>query len=126
VSTLKTRVLELRNRGYRIAIDDIGSGYAGLASFALLEPDFIKLDTALVRGVEDSLTKRKLIWSLLAVCRELGIQVVAEGIETPAELDTLVDLGCDLLQGYLLARPGVPPPDVDFGRLAGSLRPRPS
>jgi EAL domain-containing protein (putative c-di-GMP-specific phosphodiesterase class I)/CheY-like chemotaxis protein len=104
------KISQLRELGYRIALDDIGAGYAGLASFALLEPDIIKLDMALVRDLDRARTKRRLIRSLLEVCRDFGMQVVAEGIETTRERDALIDLGCDLMQGYLFARPGLPFP----------------
>jgi EAL domain-containing protein (putative c-di-GMP-specific phosphodiesterase class I) len=103
---------ELRQRGYRIAIDDLGAGYAGLSSFATLEPDFVKLDLSLVRGIDANVLKRRLVESMIATCRQLGVDVVAEGVETCAERDALVDLGCDLLQGYLFARPAARFPDV--------------
>ena len=92
--------------GYRIAIDDLGAGYAGLTSFAQLEPEVVKVDMSLVRGIDSSPVKQKLVRSIIALCTELGIQLVAEGIETPAERDALVALGGDLCQGYLFAKPG--------------------
>ena len=95
----------LRNLGFRIAIDDIGAGYAGLSSFALLQPDIVKLDRSLVQNVERAPLKQKLIHSLTSLCEDLGISVVAEGVETSAERDTLVNLGCDLFQGYLFSAP---------------------
>lgn len=106
------RVKLLRERGFRIAVDDLGAGYAGLTSFATLEPDFVKIDISLVRGVDRDPVRQKLIRSLNKLCEEMSIQVVAEGIETPEERDTIIDLGCDYLQGYLLARPGPPFPEV--------------
>ncbi len=105
IDDLKSRVDRLRALGFRIAIDDLGAGYAGLTAIAQLEPDIVKLDMSLVRGVATERTKRKLISSLVSVSADLGILVVAEGIETADERDALVDLGCDLLQGYLFARP---------------------
>lgn len=99
------RIRKLRQLGYRVAIDDIGAGYAGLTSFAQLEPDVVKLDMALVRDADRSATKQKLIQSLTTLCRELGMAVVAEGIERPEERDTLYSLGCELMQGYLFAKP---------------------
>ncbi len=111
----KARVMELRALGYRIAIDDLGAGYAGLTSFATLEPEFVKLDMSLIRGVDASPIKQKLVRSMASVCTEMGMKVVAEGIETPAERDTVITLGCDLLQGYLYAKPGPPFPDPTFG-----------
>ncbi len=104
----------LRNRGFRIAVDDLGAGYAGLSSFALLEPEFVKLDMSLVRDVDTSTTKQKLVKSLASLCQDMGLQVIAEGIETRAERDMVIELGCDLLQGYLFARPGPAFPEVHW------------
>jgi len=101
----EAQIARLRDMGFRIAIDDIGAGYAGLSSFALLEPDLVKLDKTLVRGVDGAPVKHKLIKSLATLCADLDIQVVAEGVETSAERDTLLELGCDLFQGYLFSRP---------------------
>ena len=106
VPDLQARIKALRELGYRLAIDDLGAGYAGLNTFAVLEPDVVKLDMALVRGCDHEPVKQQLIRSMTTLCKELGALVVAEGIETPAERDTVVSLGCDLLQGYLLGRPG--------------------
>jgi EAL domain-containing protein (putative c-di-GMP-specific phosphodiesterase class I) len=92
--------------GYRIAVDDLGAGYAGLTSFTLLEPDVVKLDMDLVRGIDTHRTKRSIVSSMVTLCHEMKSVVVAEGVETSEERDTLVDLGCDLIQGYLLAKPG--------------------
>ncbi len=102
------RIRSLRSMGFRLAIDDLGSGYSGLNSFVQLEPEIVKLDMSLVRGIEDSLVKRKLVKSLTDVCQDLGIRVVAEGIETEGESQALTGLGCDLLQGYLFGRPAWP------------------
>ena len=84
----------------------MGAGYAGLTSFVRLDPEFVKLDMSLVRDVDQSQAKRKIIGSMVGLCHEMGKQIIAEGIETAAERDTLIDLGCDLLQGYFFARPG--------------------
>ncbi len=110
VSDLRNRVAQLRATGYRIAVDDLGAGYAGLTSFALLEPDIVKIDMSLVRDVDTSTVKQQLILSITRLCREMGIEVVGEGVETVAERDMLVQLGCDLLQGYLFAKPAEPFP----------------
>jgi EAL domain-containing protein (putative c-di-GMP-specific phosphodiesterase class I) len=106
VRDVRSRVAELRSLGFRIAIDDLGAGYAGLGSFALLEPEIVKIDMALVRDVDKHPMKRKLIGSLAGFCREMGMLVVGEGVETREERDTLIDVGCSLLQGYLIGRPG--------------------
>jgi EAL domain-containing protein (putative c-di-GMP-specific phosphodiesterase class I)/phosphoribosylcarboxyaminoimidazole (NCAIR) mutase len=114
ISDVRGKLVKLRAMGYRIALDDLGAGYAGLTSFALLEPEFVKLDMSLVRDVHESSVKQKLIRSMTSVCKELDIRVVAEGIEVSAERDMVIPLGCGLLQGYLLGRPGPPFPGVIF------------
>jgi EAL domain-containing protein (putative c-di-GMP-specific phosphodiesterase class I) len=106
VRDVQTRIARLREMGFRIAVDDLGAGYAGLTSFAQLEPEVVKLDMSLVRGVHAQPTKLTLVRTMVSMCRELGMQVVAEGIETPQERDAMVNAGCDLLQGYLFAKPG--------------------
>jgi EAL domain-containing protein (putative c-di-GMP-specific phosphodiesterase class I) len=105
VPALRERVKTLRALGFRLAVDDMGAGYAGLTSFAALEPDLVKLDMSLVRGVDAQPIKRKLIGSMTQLCKDLGILVVAEGVETVAELGVVTDLGCDLIQGFLIGRP---------------------
>jgi EAL domain-containing protein (putative c-di-GMP-specific phosphodiesterase class I) len=114
IKDASSRVGQLRAMGYRIAIDDLGAGYAGLTSFAQLEPEVVKVDMSLVRGLDQSPTKQKLIHSMIGLCRDLRIQIIAEGIETVAERDELIRLGGDLCQGYLFARPGRPFPTVNF------------
>lgn len=101
----KHRAAELRRRGFKIAIDDLGAGYAGLTSFATFEPEVVKLDMTLIRDVEKSAVKRQIVDSMTRLCRDLDMRVVAEGIETAAELACVVALGCDYLQGYFLGRP---------------------
>lgn len=105
VPDARARVALLREMGYRIAVDDLGAGYAGLASFALLEPEFVKLDMSLIRDVHENATKQKLVRSITSLCADMGMMVVGEGVERIEERDALVDLGVDLLQGFLLARP---------------------
>jgi EAL domain-containing protein (putative c-di-GMP-specific phosphodiesterase class I) len=108
---LRYRVAELRELGFQIAIDDLGGGHARMGTFSPLDTDFVKLDMALVRDVEKHQMKQRLIRSVTQLCRDQGTQVIGEGVETEAEAEVLVDLGCDLLQGYLIAKPG--PPFVD-------------
>jgi EAL domain-containing protein (putative c-di-GMP-specific phosphodiesterase class I) len=102
---VRERVAQLRALGFRIAVDDLGAGFAGLTSFAVLNPDIVKLDMNLIRGIETSTVKRRLVASVASLCREMEMLVVAEGVETVAERDVLSDLGCDLFQGFLFARP---------------------
>lgn len=96
----------IRERGYRVAVDDLGQGYAGLSSLTSLRPDIVKIDMSLVRDVHRAPLKRDIVAALVEMAKRLGIIVVAEGIETVDERNTVVDLGCDLLQGYLFAKPG--------------------
>ena len=114
VKDLRDRTKALRAMGFRLAVDDLGAGYAGLTSFAQLEPEVVKLDMSLVRDVHREPTKRKLITSMVTLCRELKMTVLAEGVETAEERDVLAELGCDLLQGYLFARPAKPFVQVTF------------
>ena len=105
---LRYRVAELRELGFQIAIDDLGGGHARMGTFTPLDCDFVKLDMSLVRDVDKHQMKQRLIRSVTQLCREQGTQVIGEGVETEAEAAVLVDLGCDLLQGYLIAKPAPP------------------
>ena len=98
-------VRDLRLLKYRLAVDDLGTGYAGLASFTQLSPDLVKLDHSLITGIDTNPVKQRVVRAMTTLCAELGMQVISEGIETVAEKDTLVELGADLLQGYLFGRP---------------------
>jgi FOG: EAL domain len=110
IPDIRERVAHLRRLGFRIAVDDLGEGYSGLNSFAQLEPDVVKLDMTLIRGIDTTPTKRKMVHALMSLCLELETPLVAEGVETEAERNILVDLGADLFQGYLFAKPGAPFP----------------
>jgi EAL domain-containing protein (putative c-di-GMP-specific phosphodiesterase class I) len=103
---LRYRVAELRELGFHIAIDDLGGGHARMGTFTPLDTDFVKLDMSLVRDVDKHQMKQRLIRSVTQLCREQGTQVVGEGVETEDEAQVLLDLGCDLLQGYVIAKPG--------------------
>ena len=96
----------LRTTGVRLAVDDAGAGFASLHHILLLQPDVIKLDISLVRDIHVDPIKRALASSLVTFAREIGSTITAEGIETPEELRTLVDLGVPWGQGYHLGRPG--------------------
>ncbi len=112
VKNLAARAGELQALGFQIAIDDLGAGYAGLTTFTQLDPNIAKLDMSLVRGVDTDPRRQSIVRSMKKLCDELGILVVAEGVETASERDMLVELDCDLLQGYLFAKParGFDPP----------------
>ncbi len=105
VPDLRARIDVLRALGFRIAVDDLGAGYAGLTYIADLAPDVVKIDMSLVRGLHQDRTRRRLVRAISHLCGELGIAVVAEGVETAEERDSLCEAGCDLMQGYLFARP---------------------
>jgi EAL domain-containing protein (putative c-di-GMP-specific phosphodiesterase class I)/ActR/RegA family two-component response regulator len=106
VQGLGVKVTRLREQGFRIAVDDVGAGYAGLSSFALLEPDLIKIDMSLIRDIDASKAKQSIVRSMLQLAtRDLGMLVICEGVETPAERDALIWLGANLLQGHLFGKP---------------------
>jgi EAL domain-containing protein (putative c-di-GMP-specific phosphodiesterase class I) len=105
---VRYRVQELRELGFRIAIDDLGGGHARMGTFSPLDFDFVKLDMSLVRDMEKHAMKQRLVRSIVELCREHNTQVIGEGVETEAEAQALIDLGCDLLQGYLIAKPAPP------------------
>ena len=96
---------EYKRQGFLTAIDDFGAGYAGLKLLADFQPDVVKLDMHLVRDIDTSASRRSIVRGLMRMCEDMGIQVIAEGIETPGERDALFDLGVRWMQGYLLARP---------------------
>ena len=109
--------------GLRTAIDDFGAGYSGLTLLAKFQPDIVKLDMELVRDIDSDSVKRVLVAGMVGVCREIGVQVLAEGIETEGEHETLLDLGVWLQQGYLLARPGFEAlPQVDWPAAASAAQ----
>jgi EAL domain-containing protein (putative c-di-GMP-specific phosphodiesterase class I) len=95
-----------RQMGFGTALDDFGAGHAGLNLLASFQPDIIKLDMDLIRGLDGSLPRRMIIDSVKKLCDAMGITVIAEGIETVAELDALAALGVRYIQGYLFAKPG--------------------
>jgi EAL domain-containing protein (putative c-di-GMP-specific phosphodiesterase class I)/GGDEF domain-containing protein len=101
----RERLNALRKRGFRFAVDDAGSGYAGLGSIANLEPDFIKLDISLIKSIETNFIKQNLVETMVGFAREQGAMVIAEGIESAAELDTVKRLGVPLVQGFFLQPP---------------------
>ncbi|TQS70188.1 EAL domain-containing protein [Rhodobacteraceae bacterium] len=98
-------ITALRTLGIRVAIDDVGAGYSGLTQLLRLKPDLIKLDIELVRGLDGSSAKRSLIKGMVHFANEIGATIVAEGIETGAELEALKALGVQKGQGYLLGKP---------------------
>lgn len=105
VGHLRRIIAEYKRQGFTTAIDDFGAGFSGLNLLADYQPDFIKIDMQLTRGIDQDKVRRALLSGIVGACREIGVGVVAEGIETAGEAATLRDLGVDLLQGYFFARP---------------------
>jgi EAL domain-containing protein (putative c-di-GMP-specific phosphodiesterase class I) len=99
------RTDQLRQLGYRIALDDLGSGYSGLGCMAALAPDVVKLDRSLITGIDVDPMKQAMVEGLVEMAARMGICTIAEGVETDAELDALYACGCDLMQGYLFGHP---------------------
>ncbi|MCW8087432.1 EAL domain-containing protein [Sabulicella glaciei] len=91
--------------GFTVAIDDFGAGHSGLSLLADFQPDIIKLDMGLIRGLEASIPRRAIVQGMAGICAQLGIRLVAEGVETRAEYEALRGCGVSLFQGYLFARP---------------------
>jgi EAL domain-containing protein (putative c-di-GMP-specific phosphodiesterase class I) len=110
VPNVAERIAELRAMRYGIAVDDLGAGYAGLTYFASVNPEIIKIDMSLVRGIDADAVKQRIVLAMVSLAITLGMEIVAEGVETLAERDCVARLGCHYVQGYLLARPGPPFP----------------
>lgn len=119
----------LREAGLRLAVDDVGAGYASFRHVLRLRPDIIKLDRSLVRGIDADGGSRAVVTAIALVALEVGAAITAEGVETLAELDTVVMLGVDSAQGYLIGRPGsdpttwLPPAEVDVRARPGTVSP---
>lgn len=110
-------VRECQRAGLRVALDDFGAGYSGLQLLAELHPDVVKLDMTLCRDIDRCRARPAIVHGMIVACTDLGIQVIAEGVETRGEFDALGDLGVRYFQGYLFARPAV-------GRLPPAAVPR--
>jgi EAL domain-containing protein (putative c-di-GMP-specific phosphodiesterase class I) len=105
----RERLQAFRDRGYRFAVDDAGSGYAGLGSIANLEPDFIKLDISLINSIDTNFIKQNLVETMVKFAEEHDAKVIAEGVERAEELETVKQLGVPLVQGFFLHRPDLLP-----------------
>jgi len=101
----RERLRLFRERGFRFAVDDAGSGYAGLGSIANLEPDFIKLDISLINAIDTNFIKQNLVATMVKFANDHGAKVVAEGVERAEEFKAVQDLGVHLVQGFFLHRP---------------------
>jgi diguanylate cyclase (GGDEF)-like protein len=105
------------SRGARVALDDVGAGYAGLQQVVRLQPEFVKLDRSLITGIDEDRVRQAMVAALLGFAGSVGTTIIAEGVETTAELRWLRDAGVPLAQGYHLARPGDPWPRPHRGTL---------
>ncbi len=112
----KSILSEVRGRGVYLVVDDLGAGYSNLKYIADLEPRVVKLDRELIAGLTRDTRLFKLVCGIVVLCQELDAMVVAEGIETPTELDAVIESGARFGQGYLLARPNYPPPEINWPR----------
>ncbi len=113
VTDIKARLSVLRHHGFRIAIDDLGAGYAGLSACVALDPDFVKLDMFLVRNVHECSIRQRLIETVMTMRAGMHMKIIAEGVEIAAECHRLKAFECRLMQGYLFAKPGPPFPRVE-------------
>lgn len=117
-------VAEYRRQGFLTALDDFGAGFAGLNLLANFQPDLIKIDMDLLRGIDSDQRRQIIVAGIIGIARSLGIAVIAEGVETAAELDTLRSLGANLFQGYHFAKPHLEAlPQVSGFPVAGTPRP---
>lgn len=105
IEGFQEKVAALRELGFKLAIDDLGSGYNGLQMLDQLEPDIVKIDMALVRNIHLQSKKQRIVRAIIDLCDDLGISVIAEGVETECERDALISLGCNFFQGFLFAAP---------------------
>ncbi|MDY6829653.1 MAG: bifunctional diguanylate cyclase/phosphodiesterase [Pseudomonadota bacterium] len=114
IARLKENIAAYRRFGFQIAIDDLGTGYSGLKLWSEVHPDYVKIDRHFVSGIDSDLVKREFVRSIVAISQGLDCQVIAEGIETPAELLTVRKLGIQMGQGFLLASPApVPTSEIE-------------
>lgn len=117
VEAFTASINHYRAQHYKIAIDDFGTGYSGLSRACAFSPDFLKIDMELVRDIDKNALKKSAVSSTITFCKEFGIKLIAEGIETEGELKTLIRLGVEYGQGYYLAKPA-----GEFAELSEDLK----
>jgi EAL domain-containing protein (putative c-di-GMP-specific phosphodiesterase class I) len=105
IQDLDARLHILRFMGFRVAVDDMSADGSGLSSFAQLEPDFVKIDGALVRELQSSMVRKRIVRTVIGLCDGIDVYVIAEGVETAEERDCLRQLGVDFMQGSFFSRP---------------------
>jgi EAL domain-containing protein (putative c-di-GMP-specific phosphodiesterase class I) len=113
-ASLVDALAPLLARGAHFAVDDMGAGYSGLRQITALHPTYLKLDRSLVRGIDTDPDRAALLRALVGYAEHAGAHLVAEGVETAAELEAVSAVGVSLIQGWYYGRPGPPWPEVDF------------
>lgn len=106
-SEMPRALAELRALGFGIAVDDLGEGTAGFRRLIEVAPDFAKIDRFFVHGIENDRSRRAVVAAVLGIGRDLGVSIIAEGVESEAERQVLEDMGVEWIQGYLVGRPRV-------------------
>lgn len=100
--------------GSYLALDDFGSGYNSELSLLILSPKYVKVDMNIIRGVDQDINRKKLLTNIVSYCKNRDIKVIAEGIETKEEMDTVINFGVDYMQGYYLGKPDLVPQDISL------------
>ncbi len=111
-STFHKTLDHYRSQGFRVAVDDAGTGYSGLSTIAALQPDYIKVDMSLVRDIDTDPVRRALMEAMVTLAGRIGSEIIAEGIETKGEAGALLEIGVHYGQGYFLSRPHFPKPET--------------
>lgn len=116
---------EYRRHGFKTAIDDFGNGFAGLSFLADFQPDYLKLDVNLIRGIDADKARQAIVAGIVKVAELLGMKIIAEGVETREEMRALREIGIPRMQGFLFAEPGFEVlPSVELSRAEGVRRPK--
>jgi EAL domain-containing protein (putative c-di-GMP-specific phosphodiesterase class I) len=118
--SFRARLRACRERGFRLAMDDVGTGYCGLQAIAEIQPDYLKIDMMLIRDLHTHPVKRELVATIRRFADSTNTVLIAEGVESREELDSLAALGVRHVQGYLFARPSKPPVIPDWDKLSGT------
>lgn len=113
LTTFRQAVQVVKASGFQFAIDDVGSAYSGLRTISEIQPQFIKLDMELTRAAHDSRVKMQLVGAIAGFCRDAGVPIIVEGVETREELAAVAGVGIELVQGYLFGRPAPAPWEAD-------------
>ncbi|CAN5147832.1 EAL domain-containing protein [soil metagenome] len=98
-------VASYKSMGFKTAIDDFGAGFSGLTLLARFQPDIVKLDMELIRGIDRDAVRRAIVRNIAKTCEEIGVTILGEGVETEGESETLKEFGVNLQQGYVFAKP---------------------